>query len=351
MKNSKKLIGAVAAVVVALVISVGSTFAWFTTNNKVTVEGIKATVTTGDSNLEVAFVYADNTVGAFGYALDFDKDETMKKVIANVVFDALTDNGELDKTSSPNSWKGTEKKNGLALRNKKGENGVAAKVDETGDNKVPGNGKGNYLKFTLRFRTPSSDKTKDGLKLKLSTDSSVTSTHSQKENGYTPLVATDGSLDTDFGIAKDRKIETNAQDAIRVAFHQVNATSHEVEDKTGAAGWVWTPHADSESYKGKNLAQAVEAMLTEGKTVTDFDGLYTDPAYNDIAAAKRDTSSSSGADDRMVVVTLKDDATTGYCTADVQIIIWLEGTDADCLNSIFSDDVVIKLAFETPSED
>lgn len=348
MKASKKLIGASVALVAALAVSVGTTFAWFTTNNKVTVENIEASVTTGDSNLEVALIKKDGTVGTFGYTLNLNTTDTLKEMFDNTKFDALTDNGAYDKGdgSTAPSFANDKSKNGLELLDKKGKE---AKLYGEKDVAV-----GNYIAFNLRFRTPISEDTKEGLELKLSYDSSVTSKHANEIDGasdaqkakYAPLVATTDALVTDFGIDKDQPIVTKAQDAIRIAFHELDNTKvNTVKDDTGAEGKVWTPNQSEYDKKTNNLAQHVEAMFTEGKDVAWFANLYKAPKYSPFTF----TNSASASDlkaSTSVVKMVDDTVSKVYCTADVRVIIWLEGTDADCLNSIFSDLVTIKLGFE-----
>lgn len=350
MKNSKKLIGAFAALVIALAVSVGSTFAWFTTNQKVTVTGISATVTTGDSNLEVALVDLDGHVGTYAYNLNLANDTEFAKILANTKWEALTDNGELTPADQEKDaeWQGNGT-NGLNLRDKGGAKASAVTKTPGQDSQPATYSEGKYLAFTLAFRTPASDATASGIDLRLTLEkSSISSTHDIANNKYAPLVATNSDLTKDFpspdyNFGENQKIEVNAQDAMRVAFHPVDKDGDlNVAKKTakeGDLGKVWIPNVGTgNSGTTKNLAQQVEAMFTDGKNVSNFNGLYKDPAYTEF----KPTAESR------TVITMNNDkeANPVYCVAYVRVVIWLEGTDSDCLNSIFSDNVTINLGFD-----
>ncbi len=59
MKATKKIVGAACALVAAVALSAGSTFAWFSSNNKVTASGLKIEVQTSNSYLVIGNEYND----------------------------------------------------------------------------------------------------------------------------------------------------------------------------------------------------------------------------------------------------------------------------------------------------
>ena len=59
MKATKKIVGATAALVAAVALSAGSTFAWFATNDTVTAGGMSVSVTTSDSYLVISDTISD----------------------------------------------------------------------------------------------------------------------------------------------------------------------------------------------------------------------------------------------------------------------------------------------------
>lgn len=337
MKSSKKLIGASVALVAALAVSVGTTYAWFTTNKKVSVENIQASVTTGDSNLEVALVSDKGEVGTFGYSLDLGS--ALSTTLANLKFDALTDNGAL----TSGSWAGSGK-NGLALTNKAGETTNVTAASATAE--------GSYLQFTLRFRTTTATEGAKSFPLYLTDASTVTST--AEGTKITNIYASENINATDTAdtvtIAKGSKAEAKAENAMRIAFHEAEVTLASGEGPANGSvaakantGKVWEPNADqgwgAATYT-KNMAQLVEEQLT-GATANSLAGLYKDPAYTALTPYSA-SATTNGQIVSMTEPTTKD----GYFYADVQIIIWLEGTDEDCFNNIFDQKVTIGLNFQ-----
>lgn len=57
MKATKKIVGAACALVAAVGLAAGSTYAWFSSNNQVTAEGLKISVTTSNSYLVIGNEY------------------------------------------------------------------------------------------------------------------------------------------------------------------------------------------------------------------------------------------------------------------------------------------------------
>lgn len=363
MKASKKLIGASVALVAALAVSVGSTFAWFTTNSNVSVSNIAANVTTGDSNLEVALVSVKGVtglIGDFSYNLDLGKtieNGGLKEVFAATKFDALTDNGALNKGDNESladwSWDGPTTF-GQNLTDKKG---TAAKLSTISSSTTDGDAPtttysattGNYLQFTLRFRTTSSTAGSEGVALYFAPESAVTSTAGAT---HSDLVAQENM--SDYGITAGKAMTAEAKDAMRIAFHAakvtVPATTTSNDGKVewanvgGDEGKVWEPNYDkgwnaTSVTASKKFSQAVEESLTG---IDDLSGLYTSPTYNAVTTV---------AADEVQIATMTKSEGSDYYIADVTVVIWLEGTDADCLNSIFGDLLNIKLCFNVESND
>lgn len=59
MKATKKIVGAACALVAAVGLAAGSTYAWFSSNNQVTATGLKISVTTSNSYLVIGNTYND----------------------------------------------------------------------------------------------------------------------------------------------------------------------------------------------------------------------------------------------------------------------------------------------------
>lgn len=121
MKATKKLIGALAALVIAIAVATGSTFAWFTTNQKVTVESLDLQVTSGNDDLQIA-------LGKPTSATDWSNLKFGRKILSADVLK--------DKTISLDALTSADTDhNGVELKDK--ENSAA--------------GEGSYLEFDLSF--------------------------------------------------------------------------------------------------------------------------------------------------------------------------------------------------------
>ena len=369
MKNSKKLLAAVAALVVALAVSVGSTFAWFTTNDKVTVTGIQATVTTGSANLEVRLVDKDGA--AYTYQIDEKNTWTStwgySLTLPEGLFDALeltalTDKGTSFDPAKALAAKGTETEdddddlefettNGANLMNRQGATATASK---------------DYIEFYLQFRTTvgaeasDDDDTAGTVDLVLTEGSKVVTTDRGTEG---KIIAWDSYQAGTYGtaISKGDPIDAKASDAVRVAFIPVtNWTDEEDGPIEGDSFGVWAPN--EATYAGTNtattqvaedrgqgfwranngncLAKAYELqqLATYGTGIADeIEIAYTDPGYTGIQ------------EDEDTVVTL--DAGDEYYTGMVKVRIWIEGTDGDCFNNIFGDTISATLIFTLAEED
>jgi predicted ribosomally synthesized peptide with SipW-like signal peptide len=64
MKATKKIVGAACALVAAVALSAGSTFAWFTSNDKVSVDGLKASVKSDGTYLLISHTDYSSTTSA-----------------------------------------------------------------------------------------------------------------------------------------------------------------------------------------------------------------------------------------------------------------------------------------------
>ena len=307
MKNSKKLIGAIAALVIALAVSVGSTFAWFTTNKKVAVDNIQATVTTGSTDLQVRRVKKDGTAigdGEWSYGLIFDEDE-----FDNVKLDALTsaDKGKT-LTGKPN----------LTTPSTAGDKGIPNyKADGTKDTDKTAN----YIELYLEFRSTAAET------IVLDATSAVTG---ESKGDDVILAWKDDSSTYGTAINKGAAIASNAKNAVRVSIGKVASSEETVVG-------VWNPNATEGYFKG-NLAQDYElyqdAQFNSEKNKEAINTIYTDPGYDAI-------TTGTGATDLVTLGNLNN----GYYYAVICVKIWLEGTDGDCFNNIFDDSILAKLVF------
>lgn len=341
MKASKKLIGASVALVAALAVSVGTTYAWFTTNNTVTVDNIQAQVTTGDSNLEIALitkqtydatqtnkVTKDAEIGNFSYGISFKGFGETGYEFSNILLDALTSTND-----------------GVSLTSK-------PTVDSNAGTATPGSAatEGSYIELYFRLRTPAADATTEII---LGTNSAVTSKTDPEDSILAWETIAANSYGTNHAaVNKDSAITANAANVTRVAF--LPATFEGKEDdgpanstvKAGTtSNGVWIPnkgvgydarHATS----GYKLAEAYEIQKLgtspDAKAVDAIKAKYADVTYTKEITAGSTTSGT--------VLTLSE-KDGNYYYNDLCVKIWLEGTDGECFNNIFNDLLTINLEF------
>lgn len=99
MKATKKIVGAACALVAAVALSAGSTFAWFSTNDTVNADGMKIEVDTSNSYLVIGSQLTDitpATAEGFEYKTHIDLASTTKKLLPSAYEPVKT--GEDDTT-------------------------------------------------------------------------------------------------------------------------------------------------------------------------------------------------------------------------------------------------------------
>lgn len=324
MKATKKLIGASVALVAALAVSVGSTFAWFTTSNTAKVKQIEATVTTSDTDLLMAYV----RIPTDGY-------------------DGLTWTHTVDASAAS---AGKELK---ALTSKTNTGATETALDLVDkDNQAPNTN--DYIEFTIAIKS-----TKE-LKIVLTSDSAVSGTDSAEAKSTIDPKAWSGFNATDYGIegsiAENTAFstKTNAANAARVGFYTLAA--EEFNTKTGVG--VWCPNEAENSGKeatGDNTTTHGKGFW-KGNLASDYAqrvGAATEAVeakeYQPVVAVETRSLSYStlAKGENGLIATLAEhdvDSESYYC-AMVTIRLWIEGTDGDCLNSIFGDTIKLDLSF------
>lgn len=343
-KATRRLLGAIFALVVAVAVSIGATFAWFTTNDTVNVTGISGQVTSGNSSLEVRLVKSDGTEiddeHDFGYNIDLSKDI---EALTKLKFDAVS----------------YQEETGLVVRDgKKAADKVTVGVAEDSAKA------GKYLDFYLMLRSLSK------LDVYLGADSKVVSVENEL-NDKGKILAWDQLTEDVYGTAtsKGSPIDAEAANAVRVGFQAVDDASSGWETTTKAG--VWAPNeaaiggapvdkttglnttGDGKGYWKGNLAHDYEIQLlpSEKQTTSDektaIDNAYKYPSYTGIDNGGKDDPTS------LVVQLTKGGGGEGsYYTAYLHVVIWIEGTDGDCFNNIFNDkfNVSIQLQAKEPEE-
>lgn len=140
--------------------------------------------------------------------------------------------------------------------------------------------------------------------------------------------AWDALTESDYGatLAKGDTLATRAANAARVSFTSGDTTK------------VWNPNSTSEfnaNSAARNLAQDYKAQLLGQNLPTDI----AKPATDDKAITTLDNTDA---------ITLALDANGVYYVGEITVRLWIDGQDADCLNTILSDNVRLALAFMVP---
>ena len=282
MKATKKLIGAVVALVAALAVSVGATFAWFTSQNTAKVNKFDLTVQDATGNLYIGLS---------------EEELAQAPVTINTSAGAYTSLKLTDVTSD----------DGVTFKDK----GSGARTANT-----------HYFQVDLWFMS--------------STDVNVylanTSTLTCSGNADNDIIldktarATAGA---NYGgdLTSDGKITTNAANAARVSFVD------------GSTGKIWEPQPEA-GYTKLNLAHDYESYSQTGTWSKTDEGDLTD--FMPVEATVETVAKTADAG----TITGKElFSLTANTAKKITINIWLEGKDGDCLNSIFADVISTTLEF------
>lgn len=345
MKTRTKLVGAVAALTVAVALSAGTTFAWFTSNPTSTISNISANVTTGGSgNIMVAVGHS--STGSFKTGLDTDDIGNY----LNVAFDALC----LDTTDNN-------------LEDVDGNNAVAAS-GTTGSSY-----QGEYIKIPLTIRTDSADS------IVLTESSSVTGTASSEPTNITAWRTIEkNKYGNSSEITQDGAIEASAYNAARVGFTVADSSDNSTDYAgnpiyTGTEGTmkVWSPNeamysgaiveqtgTEGAAYSlNTNVDRSSVAVAGSNYWQNNLAGDYyyymnsnTNPTnYSTGGYSNYLTNYTENSSNATIVETAKV-GTSSYAYAFIYVYVWIDGNDGDCFNSIFDQNIVVNLAISTLTE-
>lgn len=386
MKSSKKIIGASAALGLAVALSAGSTFAWFTGGNtNVSVKNFDIGVTTesdgADLQIAVGLVsdqFPTSTTD-FGYSIDL-LDNDYSAGVADLIADATNGDAPL-KTLKPLTYNETDKK--FYGSDWTGSNEASITEETAG---------------MLKFRVILSSSVE--MKITLSTDAAVSASVGStgtpiKATATEPFAlplwsglngatysATDGNSVDGVGgsSASDGVITARAANAARVLFE---------EKKTGGITSVWCPneyYTDGAEFDG--------TTEVSGKTKTGtHKGFYKNNLASDYAYAVKQikngvapgdveftvgagTEGASEINAAYAKAKIKqreyshpvvpgtteiarlsdqlgsDSVISSYVGSNagffavIDVTLWLEGTDGDCLDAVKNDLMNVVLAFK-----
>ena len=290
MKASKKLIGAIAALTVAASLTVGTTFAWFSSQASVSTENIGMNVTSGSDTLQIAVLAKDaaESTANFKYVLSA---EEVKAAMGAVTYTALT---------SADDGKTITEKGGAAAT-------------------------GGYAEFKFVFRT-----TMENAKLILSDTAAVTASTTTNTITWQEWEQ-DEYKNKDYGTTITAgAINTKAAYASRIAFLEgTNAKVWAPYEELGTGADATNTNDAPAGYYKENLAS--DYNISKG--VADATAVTAQPMTNRVYRAK-----DAATNDAVNVIAAFPTAKMGdFYQLTVTVKIWLEGTDGDCLDAILSD--------------
>lgn len=328
MKTSNKLrrVGVtLAALVVTLVMTITSTYAWFTTSANPSVSGLDFTVTSGGSSLLVAYAGSSTAPAQASFKTD----------LAAADFDTLLT------TLGPTSSDISNFKLGAyalgasnAIQNRDGTSASAKK-------NVVDNTTGGYLEFYIHFLANSSVTVAfDDTKAMLTVPETPVSTLSPVF-GWATVNTTAEHYGTGITLATTSEIYTSAAYAARMSF---------APSGTDASARVWNPSANASSYITDTRTTYATGRFYVFKNITSGLQNFAVDYYNHImpgtdiikaASYVGDTDTMSG-----LTIPVTTSAAGGYYTGYVKIIVWLDGWDANCTNSMLKDTFTAAIGFK-----
>ncbi len=281
MKASKKLIGAIVALVAALAVSVGSTFAWFTEQNTAKVKAITLQVQSATGNL-----YIGTESGKLGQSpVTIDTSSVESTGLKDVTTD---------------------------------DYGVSFKDHSKGSATT------GFLSFDLYFMSTTA------VNLYLCSGSTITCSPNANNDMVINDTTVRSKIANKYGTEiTDGKIAANAANAARVAF--LDNDGSPVASNVN----IWDPNKDA-GYSTGNLAADYETYVNDTSNGWPESGAAASSVTSDFALCTSAKDAGTGT----VIIEL-----VANVEKKITVKIWLEGTDGDCMNSIFEDTIVTTLVF------
>lgn len=330
MKKSKKLLISVFALVVTLALATSATFAWFSLNDKVTVGSFDVSATTGSDGLYISYGIAKSD-SVFGSKVESDTIKNDDKIW-------VTDGAE--QNPKVLGYTAMTSDDGIAFKD---INDTAKQPNEA---YTPGKD-ATFLQFNLSFRSTTP------MKVYLYAEggaSAVTAAEGREgiEVAWPGYVATnyydntDGAtVPSDIAAAEGSKLNARAANAARISFvtNTVDRTTPETPTLTAGTAKIWNPNPKKGYYKG-NMASDFN-RYNDSATAAVTEKVLGDKAVVAYTTATADSATPIATTAQAEYIK---DTKTPY-EAVITINIWLEGTDGDCMNDLFSDIFNVKLAF------
>ncbi len=314
MKNTKKLFSAGLALAAAAVLATGSTYAWFASNSTVQMSGTKLNVVSAKANLEACLTTVETTdlsTLTYGSSIDATQWTTVLTGGANVKLDALTSTNGITFKDYTN----TEYNLGTTYA---------------------------YAEFRIAFRSTTK------MNVFLSDVSKIEAGTSPSGKPAIPYWAENDTTTYGSAVTKGTDVAAKAANATRVAFIADTITG--ATAATGSTSICWAPNETEENGGATSATDAGNGKgYWKGNLASDYNK-YMGVSTTDVTVAQLENTvallaqnAETGTEDKEVCG--MGDETNSYYYASVVVRIWIEGTDGDCFNSIYSDEMNITLGF------
>lgn len=317
-KAKKRLLFSVAALVIAIAVATGSTFAWFTINREVNVEQMDISVTAGSQGIYIAA----KKDGPYKTALSMD----------DLVVAGYNKDAKLDAVTSPD---------GKAIKDMDGN----ALTSDTGK----------FIEMKFYFRA--TGETAPIIDLNRTNNSQITGRNTVLQPHATNTAQTVYNAWRDinaneFGQASayalDAPIPVRAAHAARVSFDAV------ADDKTTSSTRIWDPYyGDTTTFCGlKNTDNADKFDNAVGNFALGYyNGTKPDGESNITWPTTGIASTEAKTDFFKDVLKLTPVANVpNTYEGELTIRIWLEGWDGDCMTSILGDKITADFVFAIRDE-
>lgn len=334
LKNTRKMLVAASALVVAVAVSAGATYAWFTQNSESTISGIDATVkAAGDTNIMVA---VGHDVSKITFKTDLDSSDLSDYLTTSL--DAVT-NTNTTKTDAPSFYK-------------ESGNGTYSVSETTATEGT------DYIKIPITVRTDEAANViledGDDTYVKAGTGGTTSTTVTEwRSSDITAYNATGtyelGSLYTAY-----------AYNAVRVGFTTGSGTVSDNKMPTESDFEVWSPN--EAMYGGQEVQADTPSSATVDRSdiKTDdatnywannlardyYSSIYGTTSYDVADYSSNYVAPDSTTDGDNVIATTATGAVSNStaCYQFLYIYIWLEGTDGDCFNNILGQGISVSFS-------
>lgn len=318
-KAKKRLIFSVAALVIAIAVATGSTFAWFTINREVNVEQMDISVTAGSQGIYIAT----------------DKDGPYKTALSadDLALAGYDKNAKLDAVTSS-------------------DGNVITDLDGS----VLAKSTGKFIEMKFYFRA--TGETAPIIDLNRTNNSQIAGRNTilQPHDSGLPQTVFNTWRDIDaneFGQTNaykmDAPIPVRAAHAARVSFNAV------ADDKTTTSTRVWDPYyGDTTTFCGlKNTDNADKLDNAVGNfALAYYNGTKPDGKANLEWPASGIAPTEAKTDFFKDVLKLTPVANVpNTYEGELTIRIWLEGWDGDCMTSILGDKIKADFVFAIRDEE